>query len=124
MQEDITYCANTECRYTSCDRNPQNIRQPMLHSFAELEGTEYCQKGEKTCRNQKGEQKKVTTTSNHILREKTKTKNFERCARTATYIAGKNTTIWNAEKDPVSDFGYATSICVGRYRLEVSLWRN
>lgn len=51
MQEDITYCSNTECKNISCDRNLKNIRQPMLHSFAELEGTEYCKKGEETCRN-------------------------------------------------------------------------
>lgn len=51
MQEDITYCANTKCKNISCDRNPQNIRQPMLHSFAELEGTEYCENGEGICRN-------------------------------------------------------------------------
>lgn len=44
MQEDITYCANTECKNISCDRNPKNIRQPMLHSFTDLEDTEYCQK--------------------------------------------------------------------------------
>lgn len=49
MQEDITYCANIECENISCDRNLKNIRQPIPHSFAALEGTEYCQyqEGEK-----------------------------------------------------------------------------
>ena len=51
MQEDITYCANTKCENISCDRNPKNIRQPIPHSFAALEGTEYCKKGERACRN-------------------------------------------------------------------------
>lgn len=47
MQEDITYCANIECENISCDRNLKNIRQPIPHSFAALEGTEYCEKGER-----------------------------------------------------------------------------
>lgn len=51
MQEDKTYCANTECTNISCGRNPKNIRRVMLHSFADLEGTEYCSKEEETCRN-------------------------------------------------------------------------
>lgn len=51
MQEDITYCVNTDCKNIDCDRNPQNIKQSIPHSFADLEGTEYCKKGERACRN-------------------------------------------------------------------------
>ena len=51
MQKDITYCVNTDCKNIDCDRNPQNIKQSIPHSFADLEGTEYCKKGERACRN-------------------------------------------------------------------------
>lgn len=53
MQEDITYCARSDCKNMTCDRNQKNIRQPMSHNFANLEGTEYCQgrEGEEICGN-------------------------------------------------------------------------
>ena len=52
MREDITYCSNKECSNISCERHPKNIRRVMLHSFADLEGTEYCSKEEDQYKNQ------------------------------------------------------------------------
>lgn len=42
MSEDITFCFNTRCKYTRCERNPRNIRLYwMPHSFARFEECEY-----------------------------------------------------------------------------------
>ena len=32
--EDITFCANKNCSYLECIRNPKNIKLPIPHSFA------------------------------------------------------------------------------------------
>ena len=33
--EDITFCSNSNCRNTKCERNPKNIQQYWLdHSYA------------------------------------------------------------------------------------------
>lgn len=34
MSEDITFCANENCKYTKCERNPKHIKLPIPHSFA------------------------------------------------------------------------------------------
>ena len=45
--DDITWCSNRKCE-RKCRRNPKLIRilSPMtkLYSFADLEGTSYCEK--------------------------------------------------------------------------------
>ena len=42
--DDITFCSS-KCNYKSCFRHPSNIHHPwMLHSFAELKNTVYCEK--------------------------------------------------------------------------------
>lgn len=45
--DDITWCMNRNCKVMKCERNPKHIRYPRNHSFAILEGTEYCMKEEK-----------------------------------------------------------------------------
>ena len=47
LSEDITFCMNDKCEEMKCFRNPKHIRLPILHSFAFLEGTEYCIKTNK-----------------------------------------------------------------------------
>lgn len=42
--EDITWCMNKYCTVTKCERNPKHIKQMKSHSFAYLEGTDYCEK--------------------------------------------------------------------------------
>lgn len=44
MTEDITYCSRSNCCYLRCERNHKHIKQSVPHSFAELEGTNYCYK--------------------------------------------------------------------------------
>ena len=42
--EDITFCGS-ECNRKSCSRHPSNIRNYNIdHSFAYLQGSEYCEK--------------------------------------------------------------------------------
>ena len=42
--DDITFCVS-KCNYKSCDRHLSNIHHPeLLHSFAELKNTVYCEK--------------------------------------------------------------------------------
>lgn len=44
ISDDITFYIS-KCNRKSCFRHPSNIRCPwMLHSFAELKDTEYCDK--------------------------------------------------------------------------------
>ena len=45
--EDITYCMNENCKEMKCFRNPKHIKLPIMHSFADLEGTEDCYKTRK-----------------------------------------------------------------------------
>lgn len=43
MSEDMTYCANWDCKVTRCRRNRANVKhRELLHSYAWLEGTEFC----------------------------------------------------------------------------------
>ena len=42
--EDITLCMNDRCTMVSCKRNPLNALPEVMHSYAWLEGTEYCAK--------------------------------------------------------------------------------
>ena len=43
MNEDITFCDNKKCKVKRCFRNPKNIEHFYIpHSFASLEGTDYC----------------------------------------------------------------------------------
>ena len=43
MSEDMTFCMNKECAMKKCVRHPKHIkRHDIPHSFADLEGTEYC----------------------------------------------------------------------------------
>lgn len=45
--KDITFCMNDKCRVVRCDRNPVHTLPNVMHSYAWLEGTEYCvKKGE------------------------------------------------------------------------------
>lgn len=49
MSEDITFCDNQKCKVTRCFRNPKNIKHfEIPHSFASLEGSEYCPSFEKS----------------------------------------------------------------------------
>ena len=42
MSEDITFCFNTKCKNTKCERNPKNIRLHYIyHSFAFFKECEY-----------------------------------------------------------------------------------
>ena len=44
MTDDLTFCGNY-CTNTKCRRHRSNIKEPQYpHSFAYLEGTEYCEK--------------------------------------------------------------------------------
>lgn len=48
MSEDITFCDNQKCKVTRCFRNPKNIKHfEIPHSFASLEGSDYCPSFEK-----------------------------------------------------------------------------
>ena len=43
MSEDMTFCINKECILKKCARHSKHIkRHDILHSFADLEDTEYC----------------------------------------------------------------------------------
>lgn len=43
FDDDITFCAKTDCTYVQCFRRAANIRQKNIpHSFAMLEGTVVC----------------------------------------------------------------------------------
>lgn len=43
MSDDITFCANWNCKVTRCRRNRANVKhRELLHSYAWLEGTELC----------------------------------------------------------------------------------
>lgn len=43
MSTDITYCTNKKCNYKMCKRHPNCVKSSIvLHSFADLDGTEYC----------------------------------------------------------------------------------
>ena len=45
MSKDMTFCANKKCAMKNCKRHPNNITSfDTLHSFADLDGTEYCAK--------------------------------------------------------------------------------
>jgi len=44
MTEDITYCTKQNCGYLRCERNQKHIKLPIPHSYAKLEGTEFCYK--------------------------------------------------------------------------------
>ena len=44
MTEDITYCTKQNCGYLRCERNLKHIKLPIPHSYAKLEGTEFCYK--------------------------------------------------------------------------------
>ena len=46
--EDITYCMNKTCNIIKCERNPKHIKEMKPHSFAYLEDTDYCEKGDNT----------------------------------------------------------------------------
>lgn len=46
MSEDITFCFS-ECESMKCFRNKKHIKLQMPHSFADLEGTDYCIKERK-----------------------------------------------------------------------------
>ncbi|MBC5688130.1 hypothetical protein H8S37_04175 [Mediterraneibacter sp. NSJ-55] len=43
MSEDKTYCCRN-CEYLMCERNKKHIELPILHSFANFEGTQECYK--------------------------------------------------------------------------------
>jgi len=43
MSEDMTYCANWDCKVTRCRRNRANVKhRELLHGYTWLEGTEFC----------------------------------------------------------------------------------
>ena len=43
MSEDMTYCANWDCKVTRCRRNRANVKhRELMHSYTWLEGTEFC----------------------------------------------------------------------------------
>lgn len=43
MSEDMTYCANWDCKVTKCRRNRANVKhRELMHSYTWLEGTEFC----------------------------------------------------------------------------------
>ena len=43
MSDDITFCANWNCKVTRCRRNRANIKhRELMHGYAWLEGTEFC----------------------------------------------------------------------------------
>ena len=43
MSDDITFCANWNCKVTRCRRNRANVKhRELLHSYAWLEGMELC----------------------------------------------------------------------------------
>ncbi len=44
MKEDITYCSKNNCCYLRCKRNQKHIKQPVPHSFADLDRTYLCYK--------------------------------------------------------------------------------
>ena len=42
MSDDITFCHNTHCRNTECERNPVNIKKPyQYHSYGFFKDCEY-----------------------------------------------------------------------------------
>lgn len=43
IHDDITWCAETDCPNTECERNTVNMMERSgLHSYAMFRGTEYC----------------------------------------------------------------------------------
>lgn len=43
MSDDITFCANWNCKVKRCRRNRANVKhRELLHSYAWWEGTELC----------------------------------------------------------------------------------
>lgn len=44
IQEDTMFCINRKCSCKKCTRHPSKIKLPILHSFADLENTQYCTK--------------------------------------------------------------------------------
>ena len=42
MSEDITFCSNSRCKNTKCERNQKNIKQHWLdHSYAMFTDCDY-----------------------------------------------------------------------------------
>lgn len=55
--DDITWCRNRRCNNKKCERNPKRIRWTPCkeYSFADLDGTDYCEKTKRTPKERGGE---------------------------------------------------------------------